>query len=1386
MEFKVLGPLQVVGPDAASIDLPGATQRRLVCLLLVRGAVVSADSLAEQLDLSPGALRTTVSRLRRILGASTLLSVPPGYELRPDAVDARRFEDCVAAAAASDDAAEGRRLLEEALSLWRGDAYAEFAHESWAVAETRRLDELRAGAVEDLAGLLIAKGEWSAAIAMLEPVAAAHPFRDRPRGLVMRALADSGRRVDALRVFQDYRRFLIDEVGTEPSPELVALDRAIAHQAPPAAAVRAPTPAAKRTDNVTVLFTDIVDSTNWSSRLEPDLVDQFRRHHFSILRQAVAEAGGTEVKNMGDGLMVVFATASAALSCAVTMQRAVESDNRAQRRVVGLRVGLSGGEVTTEDDDYFGDPVIEAARLCAACEGAQILAADVVRAMAGRRSPHTVRALGEMALKGLPAPVETLEVVWEPLSDVEARRAIPQPARLEIAPVVGVIGRDTEASLLTDVFKRVVAGEGREIVLVSGEAGIGKTTLATQMAREAFATGAVVLLGRCDEDLGAPYGPFVEALSHYVTHASEESLRAHVQSYAGELAQIAPSLRQRLGDLPPAQSADPDIERYLLYSAVVGLLGQVTEEKSLVLVLDDLQWADKPSLQLLRHVVANTVSQRMLIVGTYRHSELTSPHPLTEALAALRRETGVSRIALSGLDDTGVLAFLEAAAGHHLDDDGIELAHALYRETDGNPFFVGEVLRHLTETGAIYQDDTGRWAAAADFEEMAIPESVRLVIGSRVARLGKAVSQILPLASVIGREFDVDLLARVTWRSEDELLDLLDAAAAAALVGEVPSVPGRYSFSHALIQHTLYQDLSATRLARAHRQVAEAIEAIVGDRPGPRVGELAYHWLSATQPTNTAKAIGYARQAGEAALAALAPDDAVRYFSQALQLVELVPGGDPLVACDLRIGLGKAQRQAGVAAFRETFLEAAQRARRLGATDPLVQAALSNNRGWFSASGVIDTDKVVVLQAALEALADDDSPERALLLATLCSELCFGPLEERRALADSARAMAQRIESPDTLVRVLCLLNNPLQIPAALGERVADTAEALALAEALGDPEVLYHAESNNQVNAMQAGDFATASACLDNLRTLSNRLRQPTLMWMTAFKEVGEAIMAGDPERAERLATATLEMGTDTGQPDAFAIYGSQLMYVRHQQGRLGELVALIEQAVAENPGLPAFRPLLACAHLEAGNDATALSLLNEAATDEFASLPPDFVWMMGVSSYACVAVELGAAGPARRLYDLLAAYPDQVPFIGTLGFLPVTVSLGGLASVLGLYDRAEAHFAAAVEINTRGRMRYSAALTELWWGQMLIARGEAGDIESGRARGGAGTRSCSHRRVLRRGAASGRGAVGRGLIRLSHLAGRAAPRWRATAASSRCPPSTPRSRRASGRSRP
>ena len=523
----------------------------------------------------------------------------------------------------------------------------------------------------------------------------------------------------------------------------------------------------EHSENVTILFTDLVGSTELASELAPEVADELRRAHFAVLRKAIASCGGTEVKNLGDGLMVLLPTASAGLSCAVHMQQDVDLDNRSSEQRLGLRVGISCGESTREGDDYFGDPVIEAARLCARAVGGQILASELVRAMAGRRAPYPFRALGPIELKGLSEPLETFEVEWTPLEEVkESSPFVPLPARLSHKPGVGVIGRFTEAELLLDAFKRVLTGEGREVVLISGEAGVGKTTLAAHLTRKVFDNGACVLLGRCDEDLGVSYGPFVEALTHYVTHAPEEALHSHVQSHGAELAKLVPALTDRVGKLPEPQSSDPDTERYLLFGAVVRLLAHASAFRPIVLVIDDMQWVDRPSLQLLRQLVTSSEPMRLLLIGAYRGTELSTSHPLTDTLAQLRREPGVGRIELKGLDNVGVIDFMEAAAGQVLDEPGVRLAHLLQRETDGNPFFVAEVLRHLSETGAIYQDPDGRWSVSSNLVEQALPDSVREVISSRVSRLGDDARRVLSLAAVIGRDFDLELVSRVSERPE--------------------------------------------------------------------------------------------------------------------------------------------------------------------------------------------------------------------------------------------------------------------------------------------------------------------------------------------------------------------------------------------------------------------------------------------------------------------------------------------------------------------------------------------------------------------------------------------------------------------------------------------
>ena len=415
---------------------------------------------------------------------------------------------------------------------------------------------------------------------------------------------------------------------------------------------------------------------------------------------------------------------------------------------------------------------------------------------------------------------------------------------------------------------------------------------------------------------------------------------------------------------------------------------------------------------------------RAMVLGTYRDSDLGHDHPLTALLADLHRDQGGERMRLTGLESGDVVALMEAAAGQELDADGRELAGEIARETAGNPFFAGELLRHLSESGAIERQEDGRWRVVGDLSELGLPRSVREVIGRRVERLGSDARMALSAAAVIGRDFDLDLLLAAVDLSEARLLDLLDEAVAASLLQESSERAGRFTFTHALAEHSLYEDLGATRRARLHKRIAEALEERLGDEPGERLGELAGHWVSAVVTReDTDKATHYAQLAAERALGQLAPEEAVRWYRQALELYDRVPAGERSQRCDLLIGLGEAQRQSGNPDFRQTLLDAAALAQELDDAERLCRAVLANNRGWSSQIGAVDSERVAALEAAAASLPNDD-PRRAEVLALLaielhyageparCRDLAAEALEIARAAGDSvalAHTLSQRL-----------------------------------------------------------------------------------------------------------------------------------------------------------------------------------------------------------------------------------------------------------------------------------------------------------------------------------------------------------------------------------------
>jgi class 3 adenylate cyclase len=1050
-----------------------------------------------------------------------------------------------------------------------------------------------------------------------------------------------------------------------------------------------------------VVFTDLVGSTEMASRLGPAAADAIRQVHFGLLRGAVEATGGTEVKNLGDGLMVVYPSLGAALDSAVAMQQAIARYNDKGNEPLGVRVGLSNGDATSEDGDYFGPPVIEAARLCANATGGQILTTQLVSLIA-RNSGHDFAAIGDLELKGLPEPVSVVEIGWERTADPSAQ-PVPFPPRLAASVEAVIVGRDQERAGLEEALKAATSGSQR-VVLVSGEPGIGKTRLTSEACQTAFNAGAVVLYGRCDEDLAVPYQPFVEAMDHLVEHVSEEVLAAHVASYGGEIARLVPRIAQRLVDVPPAKASDPETEKYLLFQAVAGLLASTAVDAPVVLLLDDLHWADRPTLMLLRHLVSQHADQALLILGTYRDSDTSKGSALSETLAALRRERGAKRMALSGLDDVGVLEMLESIAGHAIDTAGASLAHSIGHETAGNPFFVWEILRYLNESGTIYQGADGRWAVRENADEILLPESVREVVSHRVGRLGDDVVQVLSAASVIGRDFDLSLLALVVEKSEDDVFDHLERACNAALVREVKGVEDRFTFNHALVQHSLDADLTDRHRRRLHQRVAEVLESTCGPDPGDRVGELASHWLAATTPVAPAKALHYACLAGDRALAHLAPDEAVRWFSVAVDLVGEMSSSDSQDRCALLAKLGSSQRQAGDSAYRETLLECATLAKELGDTATLVSAALANSRGIPSIIGIADAERIEVLQWALEAIGEGDNPERAMLLSLLALELTFTTsYPERAALADEAVAIARRLGDASTLAKVLTLPYIGLLVPEAHSKLMSETIEARELAAKLDDPYLRFWAAIWSGISSLGVGDISRYDMLLDEAADVAREVRQPILEWVVTLNRGVRACIAGNLDEAEQLANTAFEMATDTGQPDGITVYGTQLSVVRRLQGRSEELLPIVARIIEEIPTMPGYTATYAAHLCDADHDAEALELLLKACAGGFV-LPYDAAWSTAMGYWASAAAHLQHEESAAKLYPLILPFGEFVSLTSITVSPPLALYLGELAAVLGRLEDAERHFKEAERIGVQMSAPYFLGRTYLEWATALV----------------------------------------------------------------------------------
>jgi len=1054
-----------------------------------------------------------------------------------------------------------------------------------------------------------------------------------------------------------------------------------------------------------VLFTDLAGSTDLMTRLGDVAFDQLRSRHFAEVRQAIAAGGGTEIKNTGDGMLATFTSAVQALAAATRIQQVTERHGRTSEVPLAVRVGLALGEVAVEDGDVFGTPVVEAARLVGAARPGQILATAVVRMVAGTRAGVPFADLGTMELKGLPDPLAVCEVGWEP-DAATAPTAVPLPGLLLRTGRI-FVGRAAELAHLRTRWKEAAADARRSLVLLGGEPGVGKTRLAAGLAHELHEEGALVLGGRCDEDMGVPYQPFVESLRHYISH-TPAPLR--LGRHASELVRIIPELADLVPNLPDPLRSDPETERYRLFEAVTSWLADVSAETPVLLVLDDLQWAAKPTLLLLRHVLLSSEATRSLIVATYRDTELPRGNPFAEFLSDLPRIEGPERLPVSGIDAAGVVAYLEAGAGHELDARGIALAEEVWRETQGNCFFVTEVLRHLIESGAVEEQD-GRWSTTT--RAVPIPEEVRDVIARRLARLPDPAGRVLACASVAGLEFDPSVVRAAGGFSEDDVLAGLDAAIAARLVVEVPGPVSRNRFAHALVRSTLYDDLSAARRQAMHRHMAEAIEMMQLHHLDDYLPVLAHHWTQAG--TDPAKAVGYASRAGQRALDQLAFDEAAVFFGSALDLL----GPDDPGRTELLISLGDAQRRAGEPAHRETLLEAARRAQAHSDGDALARATLANSRiGYTSRVFAVDDEQVAALEAALAATGEEDVPVRARLLATLGLELvapgaASKTMRDRRvSLSDEALALARRIGEPATLAHVLLARFFTINAPSTVAERLANGAELLQLAAWLGDPAMSFLAAWQRSRVLLEAGELRAAATSLDAAQSVVGDLGQPTFRWLAMWARVGHLLLAARLEEAERLLDESFALGSATGQPDAFTVMLVGRVLLGFEQGRLAEFEPLIAESLKRFPGVTGLNIFLALVHSEEGRPDEARRALAALTASGF-DLPFDTTWLWFLTLASEVVRVVGDTTAAAMLYDLLLPYAAVFSVAGGATTGCTAYHLGMLATMTGRFADAEEHFAYAATAHDRTDAPAHLGRTRVEWARMRLSRRGPGDIE-------------------------------------------------------------------------
>lgn len=892
---------------------------------------------------------------------------------------------------------------------------------------------------------------------------------------------------------------------------------------------------------VTVLFTDLVGSTELNQSVGDDRARDISRALERVVGEAIESNRGVPIKGLGDGVMSAFASARRAIACAQEVQRGVAAWNRQHgESPVEMRIGLHTGEVIEDDGDIHGETVIIAKRIEGAARPGTIYVSDTVHGVLGTARDELIDR-GEHDLKGIAAPWRLYEVPWQ--SDDTAPADRPP-----------YVGRDAERRQVQALVHHAAAGRGA-LLIVSGEAGVGKSRLVAEAMSEAASVGAVVLTGQClDMTPAPPFQPVVDQISAAGRALSDEQFRVVIGDNAAEVATLMPAVRQRFDDLPEPPPLPPDQERQYVLHGIVEFIERGSVAQPLVLVYEDVHWADESTLLVLQALAPRLATLPILVIVTHRPVDLEPDLPLAKSLPVLVRQDATVGLGLRSLDHQDVATLLTSLSGSPPPPGLLKMVMS---ESDGNPYFVEELYRHLIESDKAF-DESGAWRTDVELGETEVPKSVQLLVGRRLEGLDSRFRRHLAAAAVIGRTFTFDLFDEVASADEDELFDALEAAERMSLVED--ATRGRqatYRFTHELVRQTVLGEFSVARRQRMHLRVARVLTD--HDAAG-RAVEISNHYDLAGGAADDDEAGAAHMAAAATAFEANAFEDALVHLDRAADREE-----------------GDREAMTRTLALRARCLQGLVR----------IDDALEALR---SALGLVDADSDVAFDVrsqlvtllldlfrGSEALAEveplsehprtgnrSDELDVALLVARTHYVLTLDDPEHARPMRDSyERAHAMAVELGDDVRAIRALLPTvwfPDYWHEYAGRARDNVAEATRLAEALGDVDLMLDAEIAQFQIHFREDRAGHASELFARLEERRDPLRLKEHCFVLMWFHYGNGTFAEGVGVCER----GIELAGQLGVPPV--MYGSLMVMSLTEAGRYDEIEAALAREVTDD----------------------------------------------------------------------------------------------------------------------------------------------------------------------------------------------------------------------------